>query len=283
MVANLGPADYSFDETLSTLRYANRAKNIKNKPRINEDPKDAMLREFQEEIARLRAALDGKGGPRKAREKVVEKVVEKEADASKIAQIKEQMKKELEANMRKSMTEEAREKALKEAQAKAAAQLKAVAAETGSTDKERKQAEKALAAQAAEIERLSLEMNEEMREQQELEQKIRAMESKVLHGGENLFEKHEQLEAEAKEAEERLAAQKLEEEEAKHGKQVNKKLADRYSILIPGACDAVRTPSPPPASLPTPLHVWIFSPSLPLQVAIAWSSCVRFICESMCV
>ena len=47
MVANVGPADWNFDETLSTLRYANRAKNIKNKPRINEDPKDAMLREFQ--------------------------------------------------------------------------------------------------------------------------------------------------------------------------------------------------------------------------------------------
>ena len=43
-------------------RYANRAKNIKNKPKINEDPKDALLREFQEEIARLKAALD-KGGP----------------------------------------------------------------------------------------------------------------------------------------------------------------------------------------------------------------------------
>jgi len=34
-------------------RYANRAKNIKNKPKINEDPKDALLREFQEEIARF--------------------------------------------------------------------------------------------------------------------------------------------------------------------------------------------------------------------------------------
>ncbi|KAF6260559.1 P-loop containing nucleoside triphosphate hydrolase protein [Scenedesmus sp. NREL 46B-D3] len=57
MVANVGPADWNFDETLSTLRYANRAKNITNKPRINEDPKDAMLREFQEEIQRLKAAL----------------------------------------------------------------------------------------------------------------------------------------------------------------------------------------------------------------------------------
>ena len=39
MIANIGPADYNYDETISTLRYANRAKNIKNKPRINEDPK----------------------------------------------------------------------------------------------------------------------------------------------------------------------------------------------------------------------------------------------------
>merc|ERR1740123_2353007 len=57
MVANCGPADYNYDETLSTLRYAYRAKSIKNKPRINEDPKDAMIREFQEEIMRLKAAM----------------------------------------------------------------------------------------------------------------------------------------------------------------------------------------------------------------------------------
>ncbi|XP_048672132.1 kinesin-like protein KIF17 isoform X4 [Marmota marmota marmota] len=57
MVACLSPADNNYDETLSTLRYANRAKNIKNKPRINEDPKDALLREYQEEIKRLKAIL----------------------------------------------------------------------------------------------------------------------------------------------------------------------------------------------------------------------------------
>ena len=57
MIANIGPADYNYEETLSTLRYANRAKNIKNKPRINEDPKDAMIRDYEAEIARLRAAL----------------------------------------------------------------------------------------------------------------------------------------------------------------------------------------------------------------------------------
>ena len=45
------------------LRYANRAKNIKNKPHINEDPKDALLREYQEEIKKLRGLLVGQLGP----------------------------------------------------------------------------------------------------------------------------------------------------------------------------------------------------------------------------
>ncbi|KAL7471362.1 hypothetical protein ACHAXS_011641 [Conticribra weissflogii] len=57
MCANAGPADYNYDDSLSTLRYASRAKNIKNKPVVNEDPKDAKLREHQEEIARLKALL----------------------------------------------------------------------------------------------------------------------------------------------------------------------------------------------------------------------------------
>lgn len=57
MIANCGPADYNYEETLTTLRYASRAKNIKNKPKINEDPKDAMIREFQEEIEALKAKL----------------------------------------------------------------------------------------------------------------------------------------------------------------------------------------------------------------------------------
>ncbi|KAK0399469.1 hypothetical protein QR680_003065 [Steinernema hermaphroditum] len=55
MLACVSPSDNNYDETLSTLRYANRAKNIKNKPKINEDPKDALLREYQQEIERLKS------------------------------------------------------------------------------------------------------------------------------------------------------------------------------------------------------------------------------------
>ncbi len=61
-MANFGPADYNYDETISTLRYANRAKNIKNKAKINEDPKDALLRQFQKEIDDLKKQLTEGGG-----------------------------------------------------------------------------------------------------------------------------------------------------------------------------------------------------------------------------
>lgn len=61
MIAAISPADYNLDETLSTLRYASRAKSIKNKPRVNEDPKDALLKQYEDEIKRLKAMLDAGG------------------------------------------------------------------------------------------------------------------------------------------------------------------------------------------------------------------------------
>lgn len=61
MIAAISPADDNYEETLSTLKYASRAKQIKNKPKINEDPKDALIREYQDEIQRLREQL-GTGG-----------------------------------------------------------------------------------------------------------------------------------------------------------------------------------------------------------------------------
>lgn len=61
MIACVSPAAYNYDETLSTLRYAARAKNIHNKPKINEDPKDALLRDYQEQILQLKSQLNSSG------------------------------------------------------------------------------------------------------------------------------------------------------------------------------------------------------------------------------
>uniref|UniRef100_A0A672ZAY1 Kinesin family member 16Ba n=1 Tax=Sphaeramia orbicularis TaxID=375764 RepID=A0A672ZAY1_9TELE len=57
MIATISPADVNYGETLSTLRYANRAKNIINKPTINEDANVRLIRELRAEIARLKALL----------------------------------------------------------------------------------------------------------------------------------------------------------------------------------------------------------------------------------
>ena len=57
MIAACSPANYNYDETLSTLRYAHRAKQIKNKPRVNEDPKDALLKKYEDEIKQLKDLL----------------------------------------------------------------------------------------------------------------------------------------------------------------------------------------------------------------------------------
>jgi len=62
MIANIGPASYNYEETLSSLLYASRAKQIKNIPKVNMDPKDAMLAQLKEKIELLKKRLASQGG-----------------------------------------------------------------------------------------------------------------------------------------------------------------------------------------------------------------------------
>ncbi|XP_059198088.1 kinesin-like protein KIF1A isoform X4 [Centropristis striata] len=61
MVAALSPADINYDETLSTLRYADRAKQIRCNAVINEDPNNRLVRELKEEVGRLKDLLYAQG------------------------------------------------------------------------------------------------------------------------------------------------------------------------------------------------------------------------------
>ncbi|XP_047564735.1 kinesin-like protein KIF1C isoform X2 [Lutra lutra] len=61
MIAALSPADINYEETLSTLRYADRTKQIRCNAVINEDPNARLIRELQEEVARLRELLLAQG------------------------------------------------------------------------------------------------------------------------------------------------------------------------------------------------------------------------------
>jgi kinesin family member 17 len=62
MIAAISPSDFNYEESLSTLRYAARAKSIQNKPRVNEDPKDALLKQYEEEIQKLKKMLEQNNG-----------------------------------------------------------------------------------------------------------------------------------------------------------------------------------------------------------------------------
>ncbi|XP_056240078.1 kinesin-like protein KIF13B isoform X2 [Seriola aureovittata] len=57
MVATVSPSADNYDETLSTLRYADRAKNIVNHAVVNEDPNARIIRELREEVEKLRVQL----------------------------------------------------------------------------------------------------------------------------------------------------------------------------------------------------------------------------------
>jgi hypothetical protein len=62
MICALSPAHTNYEETLSTLRYADRAKKIQNKAVVNESPQDKLIRELKEENERLRKQLASQGG-----------------------------------------------------------------------------------------------------------------------------------------------------------------------------------------------------------------------------
>jgi kinesin family protein 1 len=63
MICAVRPGAKYFDETVNTLKYADRAKQIKNAAVVNENPQDKMIRELKEENEKLKAQLAAAGGP----------------------------------------------------------------------------------------------------------------------------------------------------------------------------------------------------------------------------
>ncbi|KAK8884771.1 Kinesin-like protein kif3a [Tritrichomonas musculus] len=103
MVATLGPANYNYDETLSTLLYATRARDIKNIPKINEDPKDALLGQLKAQIDALKKQLEEQNAETNGNGVAV-------GDNQYLKQIEHEHKKKLKELMaEKSMNEEQRQ------------------------------------------------------------------------------------------------------------------------------------------------------------------------------
>ena len=214
MVANIGPADYNYDETMSTLRYANRAKNIKNKPRINEDPKDAMLREFQTEIARLKAQLQGAQGaagspqPQSPAAPVVVSETDKE-------EIHREVEQEMLAQGADLLTPESKQKLEMEAKERIKDVSRNLVAEQERLKEESKriQMEKDRAAQETDSQKQLVE--EARRKKETIESRLKLMQAKLLqgerHGG--ILEDTKKKEREVLEFQRKLAERRKDEQE----------------------------------------------------------------------
>ncbi|CAF1186319.1 unnamed protein product, partial [Didymodactylos carnosus] len=59
MIACISPSEDNYEETLCTLRYASRTKNIRNTPIVNESSPHVLIRQYEDEIKRLRAIISG--------------------------------------------------------------------------------------------------------------------------------------------------------------------------------------------------------------------------------
>lgn len=106
MLAALSPASYNYDETLGTLRYANRAKNIENSAVRNEDVHEKEIRNLKAEIEKLRAALESGGGvvgTGAANPELAKKLAEMEAERAGAWEEREKLSRQLEAERQSNM------------------------------------------------------------------------------------------------------------------------------------------------------------------------------------
>lgn len=222
MIANCGPADYNYDETLSTLRYADRAKQIKNKPRINEDPKDAMLREFQEEISRLRARLAEEEKRAKASATVI--IDGKEVQVPMAERIVEKVKVVGLSEEEAAAIKEKAEKERAELLAKAEEERRQLLLAAAKTDEERRKIENQLTEQQAAHDRALV-------EKQTLENQLRAMQEKLLIGGQ-VLDKAARQEEELRKAQVELEERRRQESTlARELEEANVMIEEQYASM----------------------------------------------------
>jgi kinesin family protein 3/17 len=178
MIANIGPAASNYDETLSTLRYASRAKAIKNKPTRNEDPKDAKLREFQEEIERLKKQISGSstaaaggGGESMQSESAAGK------KQKRIEQIKQKMREEMKHELASGSGAQP-DKAEKHARQA----MEAYKNEAGMSLEERDEIQKEMDNLGQERQEIERKLKKEEQEEEQLKQQLQQVEARVIYG-----------------------------------------------------------------------------------------------------
>lgn len=210
MFANIGPAEYNYDETLSTLRYANRAKNIKNNARINEDPKDTLMKKYQQEIEELRRRLE-QGDDIESEEDG------EESDNNEVVLINDGQGSPSKKVKRKATTEQD----LDEMKAKIEDERKKLKDAKNMAEEEKNKIKGELKRQEDELAKAQLEHDS-------MKSKLMALEKKIIVGGENLLEKAEEQERLLQESAKELEETVKKEEEIR--KALQEKEAEKLDI-----------------------------------------------------
>lgn len=195
MIAALGPADYNFSETMSTLRYAERAKKIENKPKVNMDPKDALLLQLKEELAALEAQIQQKdqlSAQMGASDDVIAmmeaKLEEERAEIAKQTNMAQQEKDQFMQKMKERTAQIEAEKRKRESYEQKLQELtKALETNnksqlmqrTTQNEKQIEEARKKLAAREAKSKLLQSEFEERKRQQEEKEREVSSLAQNV--------------------------------------------------------------------------------------------------------
>ncbi|KAH7284694.1 hypothetical protein KP509_34G066800 [Ceratopteris richardii] len=193
MIANIGPADYNYEESVSTLRYAHRAKSIRNKPQVNEDPKDAIISEFQSEIQRLKAQIQASQPEIDVMRRLESLEQEKLMVTEQLQQYKEKV---LEATTNQRMSEQAIACLKADLEGKAQIQLECLKAEKERSEEEKEKIITQLLKQLREMEHQNQELSRGKEDRALLESKLKVLEEKLIRGtnsgGKNVTEQVKQ-------------------------------------------------------------------------------------------
>uniref|UniRef100_A0A8C8DI21 Kinesin-like protein n=1 Tax=Oryzias sinensis TaxID=183150 RepID=A0A8C8DI21_9TELE len=217
MCANIGPADYNYDETICTLRFANRVKNIQNKARINEDLKDALIRHLQKEIKDLQEQLkecEEISGPEETDESDYEAGEPGEGRLRRKVEPSEKL-----SNFIPNTVKQVSSDKMAEMQAKIEKERKVLEAELNMTEEERNKAREEL--EKRENDLLKARFPHYLQERHQLLEKLEKLEKNVIVGGVDLL-------ATAKEQEKLLEESKIElEERRRRAEQLQQELEEK--------------------------------------------------------
>ena len=220
-------------KSISPFRYASRAKSIKNKAKINEDPKDALMKQYQKEIEDLKRMLE-EGSPVGTEDDDEEESSEEEVNATESERTEMEKEDKPKQQRKEKKPRERRVKTSKSSTDMVEMKNK-IEEERARLESDRDMAAEERTKIANSLREHEADLATAQAEQDAIKQKLVALEKKIIVGGENLLEKAEEqeklLEESAKELEETIETEQKLREQLKQREAERVDIEEKYSSL----------------------------------------------------